>query len=239
VADAKVALSEALQMAPAKPDARRNGWIGEYRKVFQAWSTPGKRPSKLTSMEAVMADLRANLPKDTVVTVDAGLNQGWIHRYLDYSADNCFLAPNVGSMGYGFPSGLAAKLANPKRNVVSMSGDGGFMMTMMELATAAQYGIKTTHIMFNNNSLGTIRMNQEALYRDRTIGTDLVNPDFCQVVGGFGFDTFRVSRDAEFKPALQKALKSSKPAFIEVLTDLEILTPDATLTDVKAGKPGR
>jgi acetolactate synthase-1/2/3 large subunit len=239
VADSRLALDAANRTRAGGRSRQRSAWIAGYREKFVDWNTPKKRPSRHVSMESVMAAMRAGLPKDAIVTVDAGLNAGWVHRYLDYSTEDCLLAPNVGSMGYGFPAGMAAKLAHPHRDVVSVSGDGGFMMTMMELATARQYGVKTTHVMFNNGALGTIRMNQEASFPDRVVATDLVNPDFVAVAQGFGFDAVRVTRDAQFPAAFRKALRSKNPAFIEVVTDLEVITPDATLSQVRAGKPGR
>lgn len=239
VADPRLALEAARRHRGAGRTRSRAAWIAAYRQKFVEWNTPKKRASRFTSMESVMVDMRALLPKDAIVTVDAGLNAGWVHRYLDYSAEDGLLAPNVGSMGYGFPAGVAAKLAHPDRDVVSVSGDGGFMMTMMEMATASQYGVKTTHVLFNNSSLGTIRMNQEASFPDRVVATDLVNPDFVAVAQGFGFDAVRVTRDAAFAPQFRKALRAKKPALIEVVTDLEIITPDATLSEVRKGRPGR
>lgn len=232
VSDARLAL-EAANRCKAAPQARaRAAWIAGYRRRFIEYATPNPRPSRRASMESVVADMRAALPKSAVVTVDAGLNAGWVQRYLDFSAEDCVLTPNVGSMGYGYPAGIAAKLAHPERDVVSVSGDGGFMMTMMEMATARQYGVKTTHVLFNNSSLGTIRLNQEQAFPHRVTATDLANPDFVAVAQGFGLDAFRATRDADFMPAFRKAMKSGKSALVEVVTDVEIITPDTTLSEV-------
>lgn len=239
VADSRMALEAANRRKAAPMSENRAAWIGGYRKLFEEYIVPKIRPSRFTSMESVVADMRSTLPKDTIITVDAGLNAGWIQRYLDFSAEDCVLAPNVGSMGYGFPAGMAAKFAHPHRNVVSVSGDGGFMMSMMELATARQYNVKTTHVVFNNSSLGTIRMNQEAAFPNRVVATDLANPDFVAVAKGFGFDAFRVSSNAEFRPAFQKALESKNPALVDVVTDVEIINPDTTLSEMRERNPGR
>jgi acetolactate synthase I/II/III large subunit len=239
VADSRLALEAAGRCRAAPKNRERETWIAGYRRRFVAYTTPGKRPSRRVSMERVVADMRAALPKNSVVTVDAGLNAGWVQRYLDFSAEDCVLTPNVGSMGYGYPAGMAAKLAHPERNVVSVSGDGGFMMSMMELATARQYGVKTTHVLFNNSSLGTIRMNQEQAFPHRVTATDLVNPDFVAVARGFGFDAWRVEKDAQFRPAFMKAMRSKRPALVEVVTDVEIITPDTTLSAILSRKPAR
>lgn len=232
VADSRMAL-EAANLQPAEPMSEtRAAWISGFRKLFEEYIVPKHRPSRFTSMERVAADMRSALPKNSIITVDAGLNAGWIQRYLDFSDEDCVLTPNVGSMGYSFPAGIAAKFAHPDRNVVSVSGDGGFMMSIMELATARQYNVKTTHVLFNNSSLGTIRMNQEAAFPNRVVATNLSNPDFIAVAQGFGFDAFRVNSDAEFKPAFQKAMQSKNPALVEVVTDVEIINPDTTLSEM-------
>jgi acetolactate synthase-1/2/3 large subunit len=184
-------------------------------------------------MESVVSDMRAALPKNAIVTIDAGLNAGWVQRYLDWSDEDSLIAPNVGSMGYGYPAGVAAKLVHPGREVVSVSGDGGFMMSIMEFATARQYGVKTTHVVFNNSALGTIRLNQEQSFPNRVVATDLQNPDFVAIAKGFGFEAFRVERDEEFRPVFERALQSPRPALVEVVTDLEIITPDKTLAEVR------
>jgi acetolactate synthase-1/2/3 large subunit len=233
VSDARLALEAANRYRAAPKSQAREAWIAGWRRRFVEYTTPPRRRSRHAAMERVVADMRRALPKSAIVTVDAGLNAGWVQRYLDFSAEDCVLTPNVGSMGYGYPAGIAAKLAHPRREVVSVSGDGGFMMTMMEMATAMQYGVKTTHVLFNNGSLGTIRLNQEQAFPGRVTATDLANPDFVAVAKGFGLDAFRVEKDAQFLPAFTKAMRSKKPALVEVVTDIEIITPDTTLAEVR------
>ncbi len=234
VADPRQMLEDALGHSATPPASGREGWIRENHEVFLAWNTPRERSSPATSMERVMTDLREALPRDAIVTQDSGLNQQWIQRFLDYSGEDSFLSSSVGCMGYGLPAGIAAKLAHPERTVVSTSGDGGFMMSGHELATAMRYGVKTTHLIFNNSNLATISMHHEAEFPDRDgSATGLTNPDFAALARAYGAEGYRVERDEQFMPAFRQALRSEKPAIIEIITDLENITPDTTMAQVR------
>ena len=239
VSDVKLALSAALHHPAPAPKANRQGWIDEYRKVQQEWATPPERPTGQVSMEKVMMDMKATLPKDTIHTVDAGNFALWVHKYQEFSTPDTFFGPTVGCMGYGVPAAIGAKLAHPDRVTIANCGDGGFMMTGQEMATAVQYGVKIITVVYNNGALGTIRMHQEAQYPNRPSGTDFVNPDFSALGTAYGGLGMKVTRDNDFLPALQEALKADKPALIEVMTDLEFISPTAKLSQVTAGQPGR
>jgi len=239
VSDVKLALSAALHHPAPAPKANRQGWIDEYRKVQQEWATPPERPTGQVSMEKVMMDMKATLPKDTIHTVDAGNFALWVHKYQEFSTPDTFFGPTVGCMGYGVPAAIGAKLAHPDRVTIANCGDGGFMMTGQEMATAVQYGVKIITVVYNNGALGTIRMHQEAQYPNRPSGTDFVNPDFAALGTAYGGLGMKVTRDNDFLPALQEALKADKPALIEVMTDLEFISPTAKLSQVTAGQPGR
>jgi len=239
VSDVKLALSAALHHPAPAPKANRQGWIDEYRKVQQEWATPPERPTGQVSMEKVMMDMKATLPKDTIHTVDAGNFALWVHKYQEFSTPDTFFGPTVGCMGYGVPAAIGAKLAHPDRVTIANCGDGGFMMTGQEMATAVQYGVKIITVVYNNGALGTIRMHQEAQYPNRPSGTDFVNPDFAALGTAYGGLGMKVTRDNDFLPALQEALKADKPALIEVMTDLEFISPTAELSQVTAGQPGR
>jgi acetolactate synthase-1/2/3 large subunit len=239
VADVKLALSAALAYPAPTPQASRQGWIDEYRKVQQEWATPPERPTSKVSMEKVMMDMKTTLPPDTIHTVDAGNFALWIHKYQDFRAPDTFFGPTVGCMGYGVPAAIGAKLAHPNRVTIANCGDGGFLMTGQEMATAAQYGINIITVVYNNSALATIRMHQEAQYPTRPSGTDFVNPDFAALGTAYRALGIKVTRDHEFLPALQEALQANQPALIEVMTDLEYISPTATLSQVTAGQPGR
>ena len=124
-----------------------------------------------------------------------------------------------GNLGFGFPTALGVKAANPDRAVVSVTGDGGFMFGMQDLATAAQYAIGLVTLVFNNNSFGNVRRDQQMGFGGRLIGADLVNPDFMLLAESFGVTGYRVSTPEELKPVLAKAIDDNKPALIEVTTE--------------------
>ena len=239
VADVKITLAAALKLPAPKSNAARKAWIGKYRAVQEKYATPPARPSSKVSMEKVMRDMKGFLPKDTIHTIDAGNFPLWVHRYIEFTQENSFFGPGVGSMGYGVPSGIGAKLAHPKRTVITHCGDGGFLMTGQEMSTAVQFDVPVITIVYNNSAYATIRMNQEASFPGRPSGTSMVSPDFVGLGNAYGALGIKVTRDAEFLPALKEAKKSNRPALIEVVTDVEMLTPTATLAEVAKGKPAR
>jgi acetolactate synthase I/II/III large subunit len=138
-------------------------------------------------------------------------------------------------MGPGVPSAVAAKLAHPNRTVIAHVGDGGFLMTGQEMATAKQFGTNIIAIVYNNEGYNSIRMHQEAQYPGRQYGVGLENPDFAIMGQSYGALGLKVTRDEEFLPAFKKALAANRSALIEVQTDYEYVTPSATLSEL-AGK---
>jgi acetolactate synthase-1/2/3 large subunit len=124
-----------------------------------------------------------------------------------------------GTLGFGFPTALGVKVANPDRAVVSITGDGGFAFGLQELATAAQYGIGVVTILFNNRSYGNVLRDQELAFGGRTIGARLDNPDFVKLAQSFGVDAARVREPNALRAALEHALGAGRPALIEVTID--------------------
>jgi acetolactate synthase I/II/III large subunit len=173
------------------------------------------------------------LPEDGIVTNGAGNYAAFVHRYIQYKGYRTCLAPTSGSMGYGLPAAIAAKLAHPTRTVVNFAGDGCFLMTGQEMATAAQYGLDIVTIIANNGMYGTIRAHQERQYPERVVGTTLMNPDFAAYARAFGGHGEKVTATADFKPAFERALASRKPAIIELAIDPEALTPRQTLAQIR------
>jgi acetolactate synthase I/II/III large subunit len=236
VSDAKSALIVALKHQGPRPNESRAAWIAEHHAAQKRYSTPSERPTRRASMERVMADLRATLPSDAITTTDAGSFGQWPQRYLEFEHPDSYISPTLGCMGSGVPYAVAAKLAHPGRLVVAHVGDGGFLMTGQEMATAKQYGANVIAIVYNNDGYNSIRMHQEAQYPGRQYGTDLVNPDFAALGSAYGALGLKVTRDEEFLPAFKKAMTADRSALIEVLTDLEYVTPVATLSEL-SGKP--
>ena len=236
VADAKAALTAALKHQGPRPNENRAGWIAEHHAAQKRYSTPSERPTPRVSMERVMADLKATLPADAITTTDAGSFGQWPQRYLEFDYPESYISPTLGGMGPGVPSAVAAKLAHPERLVVAHVGDGGFLMTGQEMATAKQYGANIIVIVYNNDGYNSIRMHQEAQYPGRQYGTALTNPDFTLLGTAYGACGLKVNRDEEFLPAFKQAMAAKQSALIEVMTDFEFVTPTATLSEI-SGKP--
>ncbi len=184
-------------------------------------------------MPEVVRTVSEMLPEDGIVTNGAGNYAAFVHRYFQYKRYRTQLAPTSGSMGYGLPAAIAAKLAHPQRAVVNFQGDGCFLMTGQELATAVQYALPIVTIIANNGLYGTIRMHQERDYPNRIIGTTLVNPDFAAYARSFGAEGFTVAAGEEFAPAFRQALASGKPSVIELKLDPEALSVRKTLTEIR------
>ncbi|MFC4933465.1 thiamine pyrophosphate-binding protein [Massilia sp. GCM10023247] len=232
------ATSMLAAMAPVDSSAWR-GSVAEAKAELAAWqeqppifkdADPSVAPLDLWQ---VVQDLQAALPRDTIVTNGAGNYASWAHRFWIYGGLRTQLAPTSGAMGYAVPSGVAAKIAAPGRTVVTFAGDGEFMMTGQELATAVQYGAGVVIIVFNNSMFGTIRMHQEKTYPGRVSGTTLRNPDFAALARAYGGHGEIVEKTADFAPALARALAHANgkqlPALIELRYDGNLITPNATL----------
>jgi len=227
-----VAAFEALAVSP-KPQWRQHAdkLHAGFLKSLEPISTPGA-----VQLEAVVRQLSDTLPEDAIITNGAGNYAAFVHRYFAYKSWRTQLAPTSGSMGYGLPAAIAAKLAAPDRLVVNFAGDGCFMMTSQEMATAVQYGLPIITIIANNGMYGTIRMHQERHYPGRVVGTSLVNPDFAMFARSFGGHGETVERTADFAPAFARAVASGKPAIIELKIDPEALSPRQTLSQIRDGK---
>ena len=207
----------------------------ELRAVYERSLKPIALPGDVKLAEVVRT-VSQMLPEDGIVTNGAGNYAAFVHRYFEYKRYRTQLAPTSGSMGYGLPAAIAAKLAHPTRPVVNFQGDGCFLMTGQELATAVQYALPIVTVISNNGVYGTIRMHQEREYPGRVVGTTLVNPDFAAYARSFGADGYTVETTAQFAPAFDQALRSGKPSVIELKTDPEAISPRKTLSEIRAGK---
>ncbi|HMB10505.1 thiamine pyrophosphate-binding protein [Saliniramus sp.] len=201
---------------------------------YLAWSDPASitHPGAL-QMGQVMAELANVVPDDAIMANGAGNYAGWVHRFWKFRHYGTQLAPTSGSMGYGLPAAVGAKRAFPERMVVSLAGDGCFMMHGQEFATAVQYDLPIIVLIVDNGMYGTIRMHQERDYPGRVSATMLKNPDFAAYARAFGGFGARVERTEEFAPALKEAMASGKPAIIHLLIDPETITPTTTLSAIR------
>jgi len=216
------------------------GTVEEAKAELAAWQAQppifvdGGAPLDLWQ---VVQELMRQSPRDTIITNGAGNYATWAHRFYRYGGKRTQLAPTNGAMGYAVPAGVAAKIIDPQRTVVTFAGDGEFMMTGQELATAVQYGAGVIILVFNNNMFGTIRMHQERDYPGRVSGTTLHNPDFAALARAYGGHGEVVEKTEEFAPALQRALEHANgkklPAVIELRYDGNLITPNATLETIR------
>jgi acetolactate synthase I/II/III large subunit len=217
--------------APAK--IAWSGLRAELRAAYERSLTPIALPGAV-KLADIVRTVSQILPEDGIVTNGAGNYAAFVHRYFEYKRYRTQLAPTSGSMGYGLPAAIAAKLAAPTRPVVNFQGDGCFLMTGQELATAVQYSLPIVTIVANNGVYGTIRMHQEREYPDRVIGTTLINPDFAAYAKSFGAEGFTVEAAQDFAPAFRQALAASKPSVIELKIDPEAISPRKTLSEIRA-----
>ena len=206
-------------------------WYLQARSDQEAFQMPLAIIGNIQLAE-IFTKLNTVLPKDAILTNGAGNFTTWLHRYYSYGGFKTQLAPANGSMGYGLPAAIAAKIAMPHRTVICIAGDGDVMMNIQELATGMKYQAKPIVIILNNGMYGTIRMHQERDYKQRVSGTFLTNPDFVLLAKSFDMDGYRVTKTEEFFPALEKAIAHGSGALIELITEPNAITPTKTLQDL-------
>lgn len=204
----------------------------DLRAAYEASLAPRATPGAL-KLEDVVTTVSALLPESGLVTNGAGNYSQWVHRYFQFKRFRSGLAPTSGSMGYGLPAGIAAKLEHPHAPVVCFAGDGCFAMTGTELGTAVQYELPLVVLIANNGMFGTIRMHQERQYPGRPSGTRLVNPDFAAFARAHGARGATVERSADFEAVFREALAADGPFVIDLRQDPEAITPMETLKGVR------
>ena len=228
-ADQSVACSPvdmARALAELEPDdypLRDSTWRQGLYQAYCAWGAPQHSVGDV-KMEQIIGHVNQVLPETAIVTNGAGNYAAWLHRYFDYKTYGSQLAPTSGSMGYGLPAAVAAKLAYRNRDVICFAGDGCFQMTMQEFGTAAQYGANIVVIISNNGIYGTIRMHQEQHYPGRVSGTVMHNPKFAALAQSYGGHGEVVRKTDEFPAAFERARTSNLPAIIELITDPRALS---------------
>ncbi|HEY0838156.1 MAG TPA: thiamine pyrophosphate-binding protein [Azospirillum sp.] len=227
------ALAALPPLAPEGAEPRWRAWADAAREDWLVWLEPEPCAGPV-DLGWIFGWLRDRLPVDAIVTTDAGNFSGWGQRHLLYRRPGRQLGPTNGAMGYGVPAAVAAKLANPKRVVLGLVGDGGFMMTGQELATAVHTGAAPIIIVINNGMFGTIRMHQEKRFPGRLSATDLTNPDFAALAQSYGAFGAVVERTKDFVPTFWEAMWSRKPAVIELRVDPEQITTRTTITALRA-----
>jgi acetolactate synthase I/II/III large subunit len=222
IADAKAATAE-LVAAVRKAGYRKTS--GRRTEITDATTAAQKEIQQVQPQMAYLNILREVLPHNAIVTDE--LSQvgfaSW-YGFPIYEPRTFITSGYQGTLGSGFPTALGAKVANPDRPVVAVTGDGGFMFGVQELATAVQFNIGVVTLVFNNNAYGNVRRDQRQRFDGRVVAADLVNPDFVKLAESFGVTASRVGSPDHFRPALEKALAHGGPSLIavEVPRDSEV-----------------
>jgi acetolactate synthase-1/2/3 large subunit len=201
--------------------------------AYRQWSDTLPSTPGAVQMAEVMGHLRDSLPDSAIITNGAGNYATWIHRFWRFRSFDSQLGPASGSMGYGLPAAVAAKLRHPRRPVICFAGDGCFQMTMQEFGTAVQAGAAFVVLVIDNGLYGTIRMHQERDYPARRVATDLVNPDFAALARSYGAFGETVDETGVFAAAFDRAMDCRKMALLHVRIDPEAITPTTTLTAIR------
>jgi len=210
---------------------KRSAWLAEARQAYVRFSTPLPSSTRFVDLSAVVGWLSEHLEDDALVSNGAGNYTVWVHRFFRYRQPRTELAPISGSMGYGVPAAIAAKLRYPDRQVIAFAGDGCFQMYGQEIGTAVQHNADVVIIVVNNGTYGTIRMHQERRYPGRVVATDIVNPDFVALARSYGAFAERVETTAGFPEAFGRATSAGRPALLELRVDPAQLSPVFRLKD--------
>jgi acetolactate synthase-1/2/3 large subunit len=213
-------------------EPRWGDWTAAAKAEYEDWQRHDPMPGTLDLGDCI-AHMRERVPH-AIVTNGAGNFTVWVHRFWRWHRYGTQLAPTSGAMGYGVPAAVAAKAVSPDSTVVCFAGDGDFLMSGQELATAVQYELPIIVIVVNNGMYGTIRMHQERQFPGRVVGTDLVNPDFAAYARAFGAHGETVTETAAFPDAFERALAAGTPAVLELRIDPEAINPRTSLSAIRA-----
>jgi len=222
VADVKEALTALI---PKLKSIDRKGWLDEFKKlekqevekVITAQTQPKKGAITMGETVKLLSD---KTDGQAIVAADVGQHQMVAARYYDFKKSHSWInSAGAGTMGYALPAALGAQVGNPKKTVLSISGDGGFQMTLQELATIHQEQIPLKIIVLNNNYLGMVRQWQELFFEERYSFVDLINPNFVTVAQGFGIKGQCVEKRADLNGAIDTMLAHCGPYLLEVVVE--------------------
>ena len=202
----------ALDIQPWAEDCAQAAATHAYR-----YDAPGEgvyAPALLKAVSEAAGD-------DFVAACDVGQHQMWAAMHCRFSRPEAHITSGgLGAMGFGLPAGIGAKLADPSATVVTIAGDGGFMMNIQELATLKRYGIPLKIVLIDNSSLGLVRQWQELFFAENYSEIDLSdNPDFVKVAEAFGIEAFRIDRRDQVSDGIQRLLAADGPCLAHVVID--------------------
>ena len=231
-----VAFLEQLATIRLNPTATREAWRARLHARVEdvmQWRAPDA-PADGVVFGEIVAALKQRLAPDAILITDAGNFSTWVHRYFPFGERNVLIGAVSGAMGMGVPAAVAAGMRAPGRQIVSFVGDGGFLMTGNELATAVQYRVPVRLFVSNNRSYGTIRMHQEKYFPGRVVATELVNPDFARLAEAFDARGMSIGDASEVAAVVDAALRHDGPVVVDVRTSLHHISSYATIDDLRA-----
>lgn len=229
ICSSTASFATALQALTPATSERRRAWRESLHAAYETHHHPVANPGPVQLGE-IVAWLGERLGADAIAVNGAGNYAAWVHRHYPYRRYRSQLAPTSGSMGYGLPAAVAAKLVHPQRDVVCFVGDGEIQMTMQEFGTAVQNRLHIVVLVVNNGLYGTIRMHQEMHYPGRVKNTELVNPDFAALARAYGAHGERVETTAAFFDAFERAYAVDGPALIDIRVDPDAIAPGRSLS---------
>ncbi|MEW6540821.1 MAG: biosynthetic-type acetolactate synthase large subunit [Bacillota bacterium] len=216
--DVRTVLVDLIKNLTCNPDPAWQEKIARWKKEYPLdHSREGLRP------QAVIRELSDMLQgRRYRVTTEVGQNQMWAAQHFCITRPRSFISSGgLGTMGYGFPAAIGVQVACPDELVFDIAGDGSIQMNIQELTTAVNYRLPVNVAILNNSYLGMVRQWQELFYNRRYSQTELVNPDFVKVAEAFGAEGIRVEKIAEVRPALEQAIASSRPVFLDFIVERE------------------
>ena len=235
ISDAKLALEDLLSAAKAqwsqgdldRMKEKFGKGVKEAREaLLKVSSMPdGQYRGRFIHPGILIQEIQKTLDEDALIVTDSGSFMAWVGRFYQFKRPRTLIAPAGGAMGFGFPAAIGAQLAQPKRRVISITGDGGFMMVLQELETAVRYKTPVVVVVMNNFCFANVKEKQLKTYGGRVIGSEYSNPDFAQLAKLFGAHGERVEKTAEIVPAMKRALDSGLPSVLDVIVDPELTLP--------------
>ena len=238
--DAKEVLEHLIPLVEKKSYDK---WLREFRicdKIeFEKVTRPETRPqSGLLRMGEVVRLVSEMTNGEALIVTDVGQNQMSVARYYNFTEPKSLVTSGgMGTMGFGLPASIGAKIGRPEKQVIAFLGDGGFQMTIQELGTILHYKIPVKLIIMNNNFLGMVRQWQEMFYDKRYASTELVNPDFTAIAGAYNIPAKNVSERSELSDAIQEMLNAKGAYLLDIKIDSEanvlpMVEPGASVSDV-------
>ncbi|OPX29138.1 MAG: hypothetical protein B1H08_04510 [Candidatus Omnitrophica bacterium 4484_171] len=197
-------------------------WIKRVNEFKKSHPLVYKKDSKAIKPQNVVEEFYLQTKGKAIIVTEVGQNQMWAAQFYRIDEPRNFLSSGgLGTMGYGFPAAIGAKVGNPDRIVLNVAGDGSIQMNIQELATVSTYDIGVKNIILNNSYLGMVRQWQELFYKRRYSGTPLKNPDFVKIASGYGVKGIKVTKSSDVKKAVKEILSHKGPVIADFVIEEE------------------